>query len=149
MCEQHENYIKMAFCMLHDKWLYSKSVTIFMQHASKRLTMSNRCKGPSWCWKWILQDDCQSHHFCNERQLVSESSQGWSRLWQHLTCLSQNSSQTIFDLAKSRLKIYPQRFPNASAVTWSLVLQMRNLAHKIEEFSKCDDFSGEISSAHR
>jgi hypothetical protein len=26
---------------------------------------------------------------------------------------------------------------------------MRNLAHKIEEFSKCDDFSGEISSAHR
>jgi hypothetical protein len=26
---------------------------------------------------------------------------------------------------------------------------MRNLANKIEEFSKCDDFSGEISSAHR
>jgi hypothetical protein len=26
---------------------------------------------------------------------------------------------------------------------------MRNLANKIEEFSKCDDFSDEISSAHR
>jgi hypothetical protein len=26
---------------------------------------------------------------------------------------------------------------------------MRNLANKIKEFSKCDDFSGEISSAHR
>jgi hypothetical protein len=51
----------------------------------------------------------------------------------------------IFSL---KTRIYPQRFPNASAVTWSLVLQMRNLANKIEEFSKCDDFSGEISSAH-
>jgi hypothetical protein len=29
------------------------------------------------------------------------------------------------------------------------VLQTRNLANKIEEFSKCDDFSGEIRSAHR
>jgi hypothetical protein len=35
------------------------------------------------------------------------------------------------------------------AVTWSLVLQTRNLANKIVEFWKCDDFSGEISSAHR
>jgi ribonuclease BN (tRNA processing enzyme) len=26
---------------------------------------------------------------------------------------------------------------------------MRNLANKIEEFSKCDDFSGEISSAQQ
>jgi hypothetical protein len=43
-----------------------------------------------------------------------------------------------------KTRIYPQRFLNASAVTWSLVLQMRNLANKIEEFSKCDDFSGEI-----
>jgi hypothetical protein len=48
-----------------------------------------------------------------------------------------------------KTRIYPQRFPYASAVTWSLVLQMRNLANKIEEFSKRDDFSGEISSAHR
>jgi hypothetical protein len=39
----------------------------------------------------------------------------------------------------------PQRFPNASAVSWSLVLQTRNLANKFEEFQKCDDFSGEIS----
>jgi hypothetical protein len=31
-------------------------------------------------------------------------------------------------------RIYPKWFPNASAVTWSLVLQMRNLANKIEEF---------------
>jgi hypothetical protein len=42
-----------------------------------------------------------------------------------------------------------QRFPNASTVTWSLVLQTRNLVNKIEEFPKCDDFSGEIRSAHR
>jgi hypothetical protein len=38
----------------------------------------------------------------------------------------------------------PQRCPNPSAITWSLVLQTRNLANKIEDFSKCDDFSGEI-----
>jgi hypothetical protein len=48
-----------------------------------------------------------------------------------------------------KARIYSQRFPNASAVTWSLVLQMRNLANKIEEFLKCDDFSGDICSAHR
>jgi hypothetical protein len=33
-----------------------------------------------------------------------------------------------------------------STVTWSLVLQTRNLMNKIEEFWKCDDFSGEIRS---
>jgi hypothetical protein len=52
-------------------------------------------------------------------------------------------------ISSLKTRIYPQRFPNAWAVTWSLVLQMRNLANKIEEFSKCDDFSGEISSSHR
>jgi hypothetical protein len=52
-------------------------------------------------------------------------------------------------ISSLKTRIYPQKFPNASAVTWSLVLQMRNLANKIEEFSKCDDFCGEISSAHR
>jgi hypothetical protein len=44
--------------------------------------------------------------------------------------------------------IYAQRFPNASAVTWSLVLQTRNLANKIEEFYKSVMIlvtSGEIS----
>jgi hypothetical protein len=45
--------------------------------------------------------------------------------------------------------IYPERFPNVPTVTWSLVQQTRNLANKIEDFSKCDDFSGEIRSAHR
>jgi hypothetical protein len=44
---------------------------------------------------------------------------------------------------------YPERFPNASTVTWSLVQQTRFLANKIEDFSKCDDFSGKIRSAHR
>jgi hypothetical protein len=44
-----------------------------------------------------------------------------------------------------KTRIYPQRFPNASAVTWSLVQQTRNLANRTEDFSKCDDFSGEIS----
>jgi hypothetical protein len=43
--------------------------------------------------------------------------------------------------------MYPQRFPNASAVTGSLVLQMRKLANKTEQFWKCDDFSGEIASS--
>jgi hypothetical protein len=35
----------------------------------------------------------------------------------------------IFSL---KTHIYPQIFPNESAVTWSLVLQTRNLANKIE-----------------
>jgi hypothetical protein len=47
-------------------------------------------------------------------------------------------------ISSLKTRIYHQRFPNASAVTWSLVLQTRNLANKIENFSKCDDFSGEI-----
>jgi hypothetical protein len=60
------------------------------------------------------------------------------------THLPPNISKCISShLLKTR--IYPQIFPNASAVTWSLVLQTRNLANKIEEFQKCDDFSGEIS----
>jgi hypothetical protein len=46
-------------------------------------------------------------------------------------------------ISSLKTRIYTQRFPNASAVTWPLVLQTRNLANKIEEFSKCDDFSGE------
>jgi hypothetical protein len=52
-------------------------------------------------------------------------------------------------ISSLKTRIYPQRFPNVSTVTWSLVLQTRNLANKIEEFWKCDDFSGEISAAHR
>jgi hypothetical protein len=36
-------------------------------------------------------------------------------------------------------------FQNASAVTWSLLLQTRKLANKTEQLWKCDDFSGEIS----
>jgi hypothetical protein len=52
-------------------------------------------------------------------------------------------------ISSLKTRIYLQWFPNASTVTWSLVLQTRNLANKIEEFSKCDDFSGEIRSAHR
>jgi hypothetical protein len=48
-------------------------------------------------------------------------------------------------LSSLKTCIYPKWFPNASAVTWSLVLQTRNLANKIEEFQKCDDLSGEIS----
>jgi hypothetical protein len=52
-------------------------------------------------------------------------------------------------ISSLKTRIYLKWFPNASAVTWSLVLQTRNLANKIVEFWKCDDFSGEISSAHR
>jgi hypothetical protein len=52
-------------------------------------------------------------------------------------------------ISSLKTRIYPKWFTNASAVAWSLVLQMRNLANNIEEFWKCDDFSGEISSAHR
>jgi hypothetical protein len=52
-------------------------------------------------------------------------------------------------ISSLKTHIYPKWFLNASAVTWSLILQTRNLANKIEEFWKCDDFSGEISSAHR
>jgi hypothetical protein len=37
-------------------------------------------------------------------------------------------------ISSLKSRIYPQRFPNASAVTWSLVLQTRNLVNKIEEF---------------
>jgi hypothetical protein len=48
-------------------------------------------------------------------------------------------------ISSLKTRIYPQIFPNASTVTWSLVLQTINLANKIEDFSKCDDFSGEIS----
>jgi hypothetical protein len=49
-------------------------------------------------------------------------------------------------ISSLKTRIYPKWFPNASTVTWSLILQTRNLANKIEEFWKCDDFSGEISS---
>jgi hypothetical protein len=34
-------------------------------------------------------------------------------------------------ISSLKTRIYPQRFPNASAVTWSLVLQTRNLVNKI------------------
>jgi hypothetical protein len=44
-----------------------------------------------------------------------------------------------------KTRIYPKWFPNASAVTWSLVLQTRKLANKTEQFWKCDDLSGEIN----
>jgi hypothetical protein len=48
-------------------------------------------------------------------------------------------------ISSLKTRIYPKRFPNASAVTWSLVLQTRNLANKIEENSKSVmSFSGEI-----
>jgi hypothetical protein len=52
-------------------------------------------------------------------------------------------------ISSLKTRIYPQRFPNASTVTWLLVLQTRNFANKIEEFEKRDDFSGETRSAHR
>jgi hypothetical protein len=48
-------------------------------------------------------------------------------------------------ISSMKTRIYPERFPNASTVTWSLVQQTINLSNKIEDFSKCDDFSGEIS----
>jgi capsule polysaccharide export protein KpsE/RkpR len=49
-------------------------------------------------------------------------------------------------ISSLKSRIYPQRFSNApAALTWSLVLQTRNLANKSEDFSKCDEFIGEIS----
>jgi hypothetical protein len=48
-------------------------------------------------------------------------------------------------LSSLKTRIYPKWFPNASAVTWSRVLQTRKLANKTEEFWTCDDFRGEIS----
>jgi hypothetical protein len=48
-------------------------------------------------------------------------------------------------LSSLKTRIYPKLFPNASAVTWPLVLQTRKLANKTEQFWKCDDFSGKIS----
>jgi hypothetical protein len=52
-------------------------------------------------------------------------------------------------ISSMKTRIYPEWFPNASTVTRSLVEQTRNLANNIEDFSKCEDFSGEIRSAHR
>jgi hypothetical protein len=46
----------------------------------------------------------------------------------------------------SKISIFFGCGKTASTVTWSLVLQTRNLMNKIEEFWKCDDFSGEIRS---
>jgi hypothetical protein len=37
-------------------------------------------------------------------------------------------------ISSLKTRIYPKRFPNASAVIWSLVLQTINLANNIEEF---------------
>jgi hypothetical protein len=49
-------------------------------------------------------------------------------------------------LSSLKTRIYPKWFPDASAVTWSLDhLITRKLANKIEQFWKCDDFSGEIT----
>jgi hypothetical protein len=55
-------------------------------------------------------------------------------------------SNEIKILFLQKTRIYPKWFPKASTVIWSLVLQKRNLMNKIEEFWKCDDFSGEIRS---
>jgi hypothetical protein len=43
-------------------------------------------------------------------------------------------------ISSMKTRIYPKKIPNASTVTWSLVQQTRNLANKIEDFSKCNDF---------
>jgi hypothetical protein len=71
---------------------------------------------------------------------------------------SKNSQITVQQHFSNEMKIHffiedthlpPKISKCISSLTWSLVLQTRNLANKIEEFSKCDDFSGEIRSAHR
>jgi hypothetical protein len=48
--------------------------------------------------------------------------------------VQEHISNEIKKLSSLKTRIYPKWFPNASAVTWSLVLQPRNLADKIEEF---------------
>jgi hypothetical protein len=67
----------------------------------------------------------------------------------NLDKFTKKFSQKLFSnemkvLSSLKTRIYPKWFPNASAVTWWLVLQTRNLANKTEQFWKCDDFSGEI-----
>jgi hypothetical protein len=65
----------------------------------------------------------------------------------NLDKFTKNVSNQMKILSSLKTRIYPKWFPNASAVTWSLVLQARKLANKTEQFRTYDDLSAVISSS--
>jgi hypothetical protein len=49
----------------------------------------------------------------------------------------------------SKTRIYPKDFQmHPSAVTWSIILQMKKLANETEQFWKCDDYTSQLTDTH-
>jgi hypothetical protein len=84
-------------------------------------------------WAETIMLVCGSAHA--RSKITSKNSQN---------AVQKHLSNKMKILSSLKTHIYPKWFPNASTVTWSLVLQTIKLSNKTEQFWKCDEFSGEI-----